>query len=163
MLIYIVIWNVTRFATPKESEPSFLFIFFLASHLTPSLSRRASQPSLVCAAFAALTAAFQMQIISQSGVFFFSFYFAAQLGADRLWLCFSFYVLLWFLFIFLQRCFRFRLLVFPFFLFFGFLFWLRCMQNEVDVDVYARNVFLMKPFNQSSRVESSWAASACPA
>lgn len=30
------------------------------------------------------------------------------------------------------------------------------MQNEVDAgaDVYARNVFLMKPFNQSRRVES---------
>lgn len=80
-----------------------------------------------------------MQIISQSG------FISPPNSAG--WLCFSFYVLPWFLFIFLQRCFRFSLRRFLFF--FGVLFWLHAKWSRRFV--YARNVFLMKLFNQSHR------------
>lgn len=150
---FISCFGTWRVSQPQKSGPQRanhrFYLFFLASRLTPSQSFTAfTCLRSVCCSDSCFSNANNITV-----GFFFLFLFRRPTRC-RLWLCFSFYVLLWFLFIFLQRCFRFRLLVFPFFIFFGFLFWLRCMQNEVDVDVYARNVFLMKPFNQSSRVES---------
>lgn len=145
-------WRVSQ---PRKSGPQRanhpFYLFFLASRLTHPVAQ--SFTAFTCLRSVCCSDSCFSNANNITVGFFFSFYFAAQLGADsdfafHFTFCFDFYLF------FCNVAFAFGFSFFLFFFIFGFLFWLRCMQNEVDVDVYARNVFLMKPFNQSSRVES---------